>query len=528
MKTFDYIIVGAGSAGCVLANRLSRDPKTSVLLVEAGPADTDILIHIPRGIGKMLTPGNRHIYVYEARKGGNQGVDVWLKGRTLGGSSSVNGMIYARGQPEDFDRWAAQGCEGWGWDEIGRCFREIEGHELGENDTRGGSGPLGVSVLGVKTDLTEAIIGAGEQMGLARVDDVNEAPPGGGIGYTAQTVSKGRRMSAARAFLKPALKRPNLTVMVDTEVRRVLFEGIRAIGVRLRTAAGDADVRAGREIILSAGALQTPKLLQLSGVGPARHLRMLGVPVIANCAAVGENLREHLNMPLKYRAARGAFGPDFQGARLVWSVLRYLAAGGGPMTHAAQEVVGFARSQPTYPRPDIQLGFTLLSWDRKPGRVTVDPGHTLTVHNYFTRPKSQGFCRIQSADPDTDLLIDANYLADEEDRRHSIDCVRFAANLMDQPALTALQPRYVGPAVDLGSYESVLGLLQEHGRSAFHVAGTCRMGSDTASVVDPQLRVRGVLGLRVMDTSVMPDLTSGNTNAPTMAMAWRAAELILG
>jgi choline dehydrogenase-like flavoprotein len=408
-----------------------------------------------------------------------------------------------------------------------RCFREIEGHELGGADSCGDLGPLKVSVHGAETPLTRALIAAGGEMGLAAARDVNEAASDGGIGYATRTVHRGVRMSAARAFLKPALRRPNLTILTDTQVLRVRFDGVRAEGVELRDAAGLRHVDARCEVILCAGAVETPKLLQLSGVGPGARLRRFGIPVVAERREVGENLREHLNAPLKYRVSSGAFGRDFQGARLAWNALRYALHASGPMTHAAQEIVAFARSTPDQARPDIQLGFTLLSWIREPGRVRVDPGHTVTVHNYYTRPTSRGSCHIQSLDPGEPPAIDANYLATEEDRRHSIDGARFAARLMGRPALSAFRPEPLGPAPKLDTDEAALETLEALGRAAFHVAGTCRMGADAGSVVDPQLRVRGVDRLRVVDTSVMPELTSGNTNAPTMAMAWRAAELIL-
>jgi choline dehydrogenase-like flavoprotein len=528
VETYDYIIVGAGSSGCVLANRLSENPRNSVLLVEAGPADDTILIHMPRGIGKLMSDP-RYLYHYQVRRGGNRGTDRWMKGRGLGGSSSVNGMVYSRGHPQDYDDFEAQGCTGWGWNEIGRCYREIEGHALGAAEWRGGAGPLKITIHPSKTVLSEAIIAAGVQMGLERVPDTNDAPQGG-IGYQPRNVGGGHRMSAARVFLHPAMKRPNLKVETETDVLRIVFEGTKAVGVELRSKAGTRQVNIGRDVILSAGAIHSPKILQLSGVGSGSLLQSAGVPVVADVSQVGQNLHEHIYLPMKYKVSAGSFNQEYAGPRLFVNVLRYMLLKSGPMTHAAHEVAAFVKTRPEYARPDAQLGFTLLGMAQgKDGNPGVDPDHAVSIASYFARPSSQGEVRIQSADPDGTLYIDANYLATEEDRRHSIDNVRYVNRLMNQPALAALNPVYEGPEgkFDFESDDAVLSSLYERGTTAFHISGTCRMGTDPDAVVDPQLRVRGVSGVRVMDTSVFPKTTTGNTNAPAMAMAWRGAEMIL-
>lgn len=530
---YDYIVVGAGSAGCALADRLSADPANSVLLVESGPADDHMFIHMPRGLGVILNPGSKHIWEYDVQTGGNQPPERWARGRTLGGSSSVNGMVYMRGAPLDYDGWAALGCEGWGWDQVGPKFAELEDHDQGAGPAahRGEGGPLRITTHPKGDPLCEAILKAGEQMGIARVADVNDmdAVRNGGLGYQPTTRFKGARFSSARAFLEPAKGRPNLEVSTGTDALKIVFEGRRAAGVVLRKGGVTRTVRTRREIVVSAGAIQTPKLLQLSGIGPADLLRPLGVDVVVDAPDVGRNLREHRHVDLRLKVKSHSQNKDLGGLRAGLSLLKYLLGRKGPMSHAAHEVGGFAKSSPDLDHADLQFGLMTVSASStgKEGDIALDPFPGITFVTYFTRPESQGEVRITSADPDAAPSVNVNHLSAEIDRRKFIAAFHWNRRLAAQAALKGWVIEESFPAAAVQSDDDILANAMSLGGSCFHSAGTARMGADAASVVCPRLKVRGVEGLRVADTSIMPTLVSGNTNGPAMMIGLRAADFIL-
>ena len=527
---YDYIIVGAGSSGCVLANRLSADPAVSVLLVESGPDDTSPLIRMPRGIGKLLAPGNPHVWSYSVSPGGNAPPETWLKGRTVGGSSSINGMVYVRGAPRDYDGWEALGCTGWGWQEMEKRFVAMEDHALGPAASRGVGGPLRISMHPSGAKLCEAVLGAAARIGAPRCADMNdvETVAAGGMGYQPVTTFRGKRFSAARAFLAPVRGRKNLDVLTETDVLNIVFADRQATGVRLRNKTGLHTVQATREVILSAGAIQTPKLLQLSGIGPGALLRGFGIDVVAASENVGRNLREHRYLLTQYQVKGGSLNNMLGGFGLVRSAIDYLLRSKGALTHAAHEVGGFVKTRPGLDHADAQIGVGLYSMHASEKGVAIEKAPGLTILGYFTNPESQGEIRIQSPDPDHAPAINANHFSAEIDRISAISLFRWLRRLGQQKPLADWIVQETAPGPSIETDDDILTNAVSLGGTSFHVSGTARMGSDAESVLDPQLRVRGVSGLRVVDTSIMPTLVSGNTNAPAMAIGLRAADLILG
>ncbi len=528
MSEFDYVIVGAGSAGCVLANRLSADPSVSVALIEAGGSDAHPYIGMPRGVGKLMSmPAYMYFYMTRPEAHTAMRPDYWLRGKGLGGSSSVNGMVWVRGQPADYDALAAVTSDDWNWEHIARAYEAIEGHVLGAGPARGGSGPLRITLPTQRTALTAAINEAGVRMGWPFREDINAPDADNCIGFMPRTIWKGRRQSASLAFLRPARKRRNLTILTGAVADRVLFEGRRAVGVSLQQRGQEREITARREVILCAGAVASPGVLERSGIGAPDLLESLGIPLIHGNAAVGENASEHRSLRMQWRINRPlSYNHDYSGRRLWQNVVRYYLTGEGPMAVAAIDMRAAICSAPDLSRPDVQVQFGLYSWDLAAGTGGLEREHGFcAVVNPIT-PASRGSIHIASRDSSALPDITANYGEAEKDRSATVAAARLLRRFAEQEPLRQLIVSETAPGTAAQTDDDILAVLDQQGCAGMHTVGTCRMGKDVGSVVDPQLRVRGVERLRVMDASVMPFIPAGNTNGPTIAMAWRAADII--
>lgn len=528
---YDYIIVGAGSAGCVLADRLSEDGTKSVLLLEAGGANDSWLVSMPRGMAKIwMNPKYYWSFPVKPQDGRPAG-ETWFYGKGLGGSSAVNGTWYYRGQPRDYDSWD---CDGWTWAEIERCYGAMENYVgTGAAPGRGKGGPLEIIASTDASPLTKALFAAGRDHGLPLLDDVN-APGRAGIGLSQMTIDRrGKRVSAASAFLRRAMKRPNLTVRTHAMVQRVVIEDGRATGVLIQTDAGEETIT-GDEIILSAGVLTSPKLLQLSGIGPAALLARHGIACTVDNPAVGANMSEHMMISLSHRL-HGAHGlnREFRGWRLFANAIKYFLTGKGLMARLVPDVSAMMPVLADADWPDVQMGVAPFSMETsaedKPeaGRGTTEREPGISLVAFYLRPHGRGRVEITSPDPAQAPQVDAGWLADPRDREAALAMVKAVRRFARQPALSGFIGEETVPGPAVSSDEEILSALWWMLSTGLHGTGTCRMGKAGAnSVVDDRLRVHGVTGLRVVDCSVMPTPISGNTNAPAMAVAWRAAELI--
>ena len=526
MDEFDYVIVGAGTAGCVLANRLSDDPRTRVLLLEAGPEDRSIWIHLPIGYAKtMFHPIYNWGYYTEPEPEMKSRRMYWPRGRGLGGSSSINGLIYIRGQPEDYDRWADAGNAGWSWKDVLPYFIRSESNSRGASEFHGGSGPQWCSDITPKHELMDAIIRAGEELGVPRTDDFN-AGRQQGVGYYQLFTRAGWRCSTAVGYLRPARARANLEVRTDSQATRLLLDRGRTTGVEYRRAGRMESVRASREVILAAGAIQSPQLLQLSGIGPGALLHEHGIPVVVDSPGVGENLQDHLQIRAIYKVSKpittndelsSLFGRMRMG--LQWLLMR-----SGPLAIGINHGGLFTRVLPESRTPDIQYHFAALSADVAGGAPHPWSGCTFSACQL--RPESRGSVRITSRDPFQAPAMRPNYLSEALDRRCAIESLKFTRRLASTDALRPYLSEEYRPGAAATSDEDLLDFAREYAQTIFHPSGTCKMGSDAMAVVDAELRVRGVQGLRVVDCSIMPTLVSGNTNSPVIMIAEKASDLI--
>ena len=524
---YDYVIVGGGTAGCVLAARLSENPAARVCLIEAGGRDSHPLIHIPIGFAKMTTgPLTWGLTTVPQRHANNRELP-YAQARVLGGGSSINAEVFTRGHPSDYDRWVDEGAAGWGFKDIQRYFLRSEGNGMLAGDWHGTDGPLGVSSMD-PSEMTRAYIRSCQEMGIPYNPDFN-GPLQAGTGAYQTTTRHKRRCSAATAYLRPALRRPNLTLIVGGLVTRVRFDGARAIGVDYYQGGETELIRAETEVIVTSGAIGSPKLMLLSGIGPAADLTAHGIPVVADLPGVGQNLTDHFGIDIVAELKRHESLDKYnRPGRMIWAGLQYLLFKTGPVTSNLVEGGAFWYADKSAPCPDLQFHF-LAGAGAEAGVPGVRKGASgITLNSYALRPKSRGSVSLRSADPRDKPLVDPNYLADPDDLRIGIEGIKHSLAMFSQPSLQHYIRAIRFPDDSVKTDADYAAFARQYGRTSYHPVGTCKMGIDAMAVVDPTLRVHGIDGLRICDSAIMPSLIGSNTNAPTVMIGEKAADLIRG